>query len=131
MGVWTLPGRSLLHLPLEAGLPRARLRVYLELVAPPLPVGFRIRAQVRGEPATDFRPVAAAAGEPLFCMLEVEGAGGAEVEIEIENGPGVAPAPGDPRLVGIGLRSVMVCRRDDLASRLDYLERAALPRLVA
>ena len=75
--------------------------------------------------------MAAAAGEPLFCMLEVEGAGGAEVEIEIENGPGVAPAPGDPRLVGIGLRSVMVCRRDDLASRLDYLERAALPRLVA
>ena len=54
-----------------------------------------------------------------------------KLEVEFETGPGVTPALGDPRLVGIGLRSLMVCRRDDLASRLDYLERAALPRLLS
>jgi len=56
-------------------------------------------------------------------MLDVEAA----AEGEIESGQGVALPDG--RRVGIGIRSLMACRRDDLAARLDYLERAALPRL--
>ena len=130
-GVWTLPGQSLLRLPLQHGLPRAGLRIYLELVAPPQSVAFRVRAQVVGGLAGPFRTLQAAPGEALFCMLDIEASGGDELEVEFETGPGVAPALGDPRLVGIGLRSMMVCRRDDLASRLDYLERAALPRLLS
>ena len=130
-GVWTLPGQSLLRLPLQCGLPKARLRVYLELLAPPQPVAFRVRAQVVGGPSGVFRTLQATAGEALFCMLEVEASGVDELEVEFETGPGVAPALDDSRLVGIGLRSLMVCRRDDLATRLDYLERAALPRLLS
>ena len=130
-GVWALPGQSLLRLPLQRGLPKARLRIYLELLAPPQPSVFRVRAQVVGGLAGIFRTLQAAAGEALFCMLDIEASGGNELEVEFETGPGVVPTLGDPRLVGIGLRSMMVCRWDDLASRLDYLERAALPRLLS
>jgi hypothetical protein len=72
--------------------------------------------------------VTAAAGETLFCMLELEAAPGGEIEVEIEADRGAALPDG--RHVAIGVRSLMACRRDDLAARLDYLERAALPRMV-
>ncbi|MDB5371665.1 MAG: hypothetical protein JWP04_307 [Belnapia sp.] len=131
-GVWTTPGQALLRLPLEQGLPPGRLRAYLELVAPPQPIAFRIRAGLRGGVPGAFRQVEAAAGEVFFCMLEITAEAGGEVEIEFEIEQGVAlPDASEARLVGVGVRSVMVCRRDDLAARLDYLERAALPRLVA
>jgi glycosyltransferase involved in cell wall biosynthesis len=125
-GVWTTLGQSLLRLPVEAG----RLRAYLELVAPPQAVRFGIRAGMRGSPPGGFREVEAAGREVLFCTLDVTAEAGGELQIEIETGQGVV-LPGDQRQVGIGVRSVMVCRRDDLAARLDYLERAALPRLVS
>ncbi len=128
-GVWTSPGQSLLRLPLEPEAEAGRLRVYLELVAPPEAVAFRIRAAMRGGAAGAFREVAAAAGEALFCMLDLEAVAGGEIEVEIEADRGVTLPDG--RQVGIGLRSLMACRRDDLAARLDYLERAALPRMVA
>ncbi|WP_052214550.1 glycosyltransferase family 1 protein [Belnapia sp. F-4-1] len=71
-GVWTSPGQSLLRLPLEAEAEAGRLRIYLELVAPPEAMAFRIRAGMRGGAPGAFREVAAAAGEALFCMLEIE-----------------------------------------------------------
>jgi glycosyltransferase involved in cell wall biosynthesis len=128
-GVWTGPGRSLLRLPLEPEAEAGRLRVYLELLAPPQALAFRIRAGMRGTAPGASREVAAAAGEALFCMLEVEAAAGGEIEVEIEVDRGVTLPDG--RQAGIGVRSLMACRRDDLAARLDYLERAALPRMVA
>lgn len=130
-GVWTTPGQALLRLPLEPGAPPGRLRAYLELVAPPQPIAFRIRAGLCGAAPGAFRPVEAAAGEVFFCMLEITAETGVEVEIEFETEQGVTlPGAPEPRQVGVGVRSVMLCRRDDLAARLDYLERAALPRLV-
>jgi hypothetical protein len=66
-------------------------------------------------------------------MLEVEPGAGGEVEVEIETDRGVMLPGRDgmpDRQVGIGLLSLMACRRDDLAARLDYLERLALPRMV-
>ena len=128
-GVWTGPGQSLLRLPQGPEAEAGRLRLYLEMVAPPAPVAFRIRAGMQGNAPGSFREVTAAAGEVLFCMLDVEAAAEGEIEVEIEAGQGVALPDG--RQVGIGIRSLMACRRDDLAARLDYLERAALPRLAA
>jgi hypothetical protein len=47
-------------------------------------------------------------------------------------GVGLPAAPGEvPRLVGIGLRSVMACREEDFATRIDYLERKSLRRVLA
>jgi glycosyltransferase involved in cell wall biosynthesis len=127
-GAWTDPGQSLLRLPLEAGAEAGRLRVYLKLSAPPEAIAFRIRAGMRGASPGPFREVTAAAGEALFCTLELEAAPGGEIEVEIEADCGAALP--DSRQVAIGVRSLMACRRDDLAARLDYLERAALPRMV-
>ena len=132
-GVWTTPGQSLLRLPLEADAAPGRLRIYLDLVAPPQPLRFRIRASLRGGPPGAFRQIEAKAAESLFCTLEVTAEAAGELVIEFETGQGVtlpAGTAGGDRQVGIGVRSVMVCRRDDLAARLDYLERAALPRMV-
>ncbi|SDB09369.1 glycosyltransferase family 4 protein [Belnapia rosea] len=132
-GVWTCPGQSLLRLPLAPQGEAGRLRLYLEMLGPPEPVSFRIRAGLRGAAPGRFRSIEAGAGEALFCMLEVELGMGGEVEIEIETDLGVMlpGRDGTPdRQVGIGLRSLMACRRDDLAARLDYLERLALPRMV-
>ncbi|MBL6076584.1 glycosyltransferase [Belnapia sp. T18] len=128
-GVWTGPGQSLLRLPLEPEAEAGRLRIYLELVAPPEAMAFRVRAGMRGGAPGAFREVAAAAGEALFCMLEIEAVAGGEIEVEIESDRGVTLPDG--RQVAIGLRSLMACRRDDVVARLDYLERATLPRMVA
>jgi len=65
-GVWTGPGQSLLRLPQGPGAEAGRLRLYLEMVAPPAPVAFRIRAGMQGSLPGPFREVTAATGEALF-----------------------------------------------------------------
>jgi hypothetical protein len=49
------------------------------------------------------------------------GAGAAELSVELDSGEGVR-VPSDPRLLGLGLSGLMLCREDDLAARLAYLE---------
>ncbi|MBL6453862.1 glycosyltransferase [Belnapia sp. T6] len=130
-GVWTGPGACRLQLPLEPGASSGRLRLYLEMVAPPEPVECRIRAGLAGEAMGAAQIVSATSGERLFCILDLDGAEAGEVEVQIETVQAATlPDEGGARQVGLGLRSLMLCRRDDIATRLDYLERAALPRMV-
>jgi len=130
-GVPTGPGACRLRLPVEDGAGAARLRVYLDLLAPEAPVRFALRARVEGEPAGPFREVSAAAEERLVAVLEVTAAGGDVVEVEIETLQAAARAGSPPRQAGVGVRSVMLCRRDDWGARMDYLERAVLPRMIS
>lgn len=129
-GVWTGPGPCRLRLPVEAGTPPARLRIYLDAVAPDGAVRFAVRAFAAGTAPGPFREAEAAGAERFFIILEVTAAGGDVVEVEFET-PQPAEAPGAPgRQVGIGLRHAMLCRADDWSARLDWLERATLPRII-
>jgi len=131
-GVWTVPGTARLRLPVPPGT-EGPLKVHLDLVGPPQPVRFGLRASLPGGPVTPFRLIEVGAGERLVCVLDLPEAGGGEGAIEFDCAAGVRlggePTP-DLRVVGVGVRSVMACRPDDILARLDWLERAALPRLV-
>lgn len=127
-GVWTRPGRARLRLPLgEAGRAAGPLRLYLDCVAPPADFWFGLRATAEGASAAAALPVPvqAPARSRFTCALDVP-EGAETLLVEIDNGEGVPlgsrKAP-DPRRVGIGLSGFMVCRRDDLLSRLEFLER--------
>jgi glycosyltransferase involved in cell wall biosynthesis len=118
-GCWTRPGPARLSLPLavhDAG-PETRLRIYLELAAPPAAQRLSIILPGAVEPVA----LNLAAGRPATCVLEAP-LGDGTLEIELDAAEALE-APGAEGPVGVGVTSVMVCRHDDLMSRLDYLER--------
>ncbi|MBV1799605.1 glycosyltransferase family 1 protein [Siccirubricoccus sp. G192] len=124
-GVRTLQGRALLRLPLAE---RGALRITLEMQGQPGGGRFGLRAGRYGALEGPFRWIEASDHERLFCVLQVlDGAGDLAVEIETPAGTRLE----DGRLVGPNLLGFMLCRADDLAARLDYLERRALVRMVA
>ncbi|MBX6743764.1 MAG: glycosyltransferase [Acetobacteraceae bacterium] len=124
-GVRTLQGRAVLRLPIPIHGPA---RITLEMQGPPGGGRFGLRAGRAGAVDGPFRWVEAGDHERLFCVLQVpDAAGDLVVEIETPMGSRLE----DGRLVGPNLLGFMACRADDLAARLDYLERRALVRMVA
>jgi hypothetical protein len=110
-GCWTRPGRAVLRLPVE--VPEGtRLRLHLGLRgAGPGRVTLRVDDGEAAlvELAAETRPVVA---------FDVTVAG-TELEIAIEAGA----TDRDGQQVGVGVTALMACRPDDLAARLDFLER--------
>ena len=102
----------------------AALRVYLEIQAPAEPAVFLLRARREGGAA----PVALRQETPgparLFAMLTVPAGGAGELVVSIDGAyaAGIGAAQ-------VGVCSLMVCRADDHAARLDFLESRALARL--
>lgn len=151
-GVWSRQGFAALTLPLPAELARpaaapsgeatpeggdpAELRLYLALRAPGrAPLRLRLRAtplSAEGAPLDGDGPWReawlATPGEETVCALPVRLPPGADaLELMLgcgEGGPLDPVVPGDPRMAGIGLRALMLCREDDAAARLSLLEHA-------
>jgi hypothetical protein len=102
-----------------------RVRVYLDLRGPPAPLGLLLRC--RGVATrTPWRRLDLSAGQQVTCILEGE-VGPAGVEVDLDSGDGALERPpGDPmqRIVGVGVRGVMVCAEGDVAARIGALERA-------
>lgn len=122
-GCWTLPGRARLRLPMASPVAEP-LRLYLGLQAPPgtLPVTLRLRAGDGGWASLTLAP---GARQTVFLDVPTGAADALVVGIEAAT-PQALPARrrGEgKRLVGIGVTAVMLCRRDDLAARIDFLER--------
>lgn len=124
-GVRTLQGRAVLRLPVPIHGPA---RITLEMQGPPGGGRFGLRAGRAGAVEGPFRWIEAGDHERLFCVLQVPDAEG-DLAVEIETPVGSRLEDG--RLVGPNLLGFMACRADDLAARLDYLERRALVRMVA
>jgi glycosyltransferase involved in cell wall biosynthesis len=118
-GCWTRPGRALLRL-IHAAAPGTALRLLVTLRAPSAGGRVLLRAGHADPLSLDLPP-----GGRATAALDLA-AEGATLELAIEADPATAPGatPEDPlRQVGVGVVSVMLCARDDLAARLDYLER--------
>ncbi len=128
-GVWAMPGPVALALPMPADCGGQGLRLYLDLRPPPRPVTLAVSARIGGEevraslallPGPDF---VAAIDIPILPI-------GALMEVELDTGPGVRLADlgiDDNRSVGVGVKAVMLCRADDLLSRLRYVEAVRFP----
>ena len=125
-GVRALRGCAVLRLPVAL---HGTARITLEMQGPPGGGRFGLRAGTADAVDGPFRWIEATDHERLFCVLEVPDAAGRELLVEIDTPEGTRLEDG--RLVGPNLLGLMVCAADDLASRLDYLERKALARLVA
>ena len=128
-GCWALPGRLTLRLPLAEMAGQAPYRVLVQFVAPPIPWRIGLRAGPACGITREFGWVEGVPRQVVFCAMEVAADAGPELLVEIEapeGGPLAAITPGDSRVVGCGLLSVMVCRSDDFAARLDYLEQRSL-----
>ncbi|WP_431268724.1 hypothetical protein [Dankookia sp. P2] len=123
-GAWARPGDSRLRLPLPAEAAGTALRVYLEIQAPAEPAVFLLRAGREGGPAPVALRQETGAAERLFAMLTVPAGGAGDLVVAIDSA--YAAAIGAAQ---VGLCSLMVCRADDHAARLDYLESRALARL--
>ncbi|TDH64672.1 glycosyltransferase [Dankookia rubra] len=123
-GAWARPGESRLRLPLPAGAADTALRVYLEIQAPAEPAAFVLRAWREGGPPPVALRQDAGPAERLFALLTVPAGGADELVVSID---GAYAAPIGAAQVGVC--SLMVCRTDDHAARLDYLESRALARL--
>jgi glycosyltransferase involved in cell wall biosynthesis len=126
-GVWTKPGVSRLRLVLPDDTPEGPLRVYLGCVAPAETLSVGLRAYGVGAPPPRFASLATTPDGAFTCVLDVA-APGREVLVEVDGGKGsdlgTIETP-DPRVVGIGVASVMICAPDDMAARLDFMERHA------
>jgi glycosyltransferase involved in cell wall biosynthesis len=118
-GCWTKPGRAILRLTHPAP-PGTALRLLATLRAPSAGGRVVLRAG-GGQPlALEMAPAGT-----LTAALDVM-AEGPSLELAIEAAPAAAAGatPEAPlRQVGVGVISVMLCAREDLAARLDYLER--------
>jgi glycosyltransferase involved in cell wall biosynthesis len=125
-GVWSREGSCQLSLPLPPEAAEVPLRLYLGLRGPGRAIRLRLRAWAEGtEPgpwlALDLQP-----GQEDSAILRLPPPGAARgIEVEMDSGTGAPLAPiipGDTRLAGVGVSSVMLCREDDLRSRLAQLE---------
>ncbi len=128
-GCWCRPGRVTLRLPLAEMAGGAPLRVLVQFVAPPAPWRIGLRAGPASGLTRPFGHIEGVPSQVVFCALEVPAEAWPEVLVEIDAPTGVPLSritPGDPREVGCGVLSVMVCRTDDFAARLDYLEQRSL-----
>jgi len=123
-GAWARLGESRLRLPLPEEAAGQALRVFLEVQAPDTACRFTVRAGREGSPPAPGQRFEAHAEERLFAMLTVPAAAEGDLVIALEPSPGAGATA-----EAIGVCSLMACRADDHAARLDYLESRALARL--
>ncbi|WP_431285301.1 glycosyltransferase [Humitalea sp. 24SJ18S-53] len=132
-GVWSKQGPVALGLPLAPGFAGQALRLYLDLRAPPRPLDLRIMARAGEEETVAVLPMKP--GPDFIAAIDIPPMPDSSVlEIDLDTGPGVRLADlgvDDPRTIGIGIRGVMLCRADDLLSRLGYVEAARFPQAEA
>ncbi|MCQ4160229.1 glycosyltransferase family 4 protein, partial [Roseomonas sp. GC11] len=138
-GLWCREGHATLRLPLPDEARGVPLRLYLDLRQPgeALVVGLRasllqtnlLHASLGGAPLTQVELPLEGSGDVTFVVDLPAAHGtqpGVELELDLDNGPGVA-AEGIAGLartqIGAGLRGFMICRTDDHAARLAFLER--------
>jgi glycosyltransferase involved in cell wall biosynthesis len=121
-GVWSAGGVAALRLPLPAELRDGALRLYLELRAPPARVTLSVRVLAPGRGTLRLAETELEPGQPQTLIVSLPGAdGAAELSVELDSGEGTR-VQSDARLLGVGLAGLMLCREDDLAARLAYLE---------
>ncbi|HWX49736.1 MAG TPA: glycosyltransferase [Roseomonas sp.] len=124
-GVWCRPGISTLRLPLPAEATDAALRLYLELRPPPVDCTLNVRCRAADGTLSVFELMLQTGRDSTF-MMDLPPAGAAGLlEVELDSQTGIdLPALGlpDRRSIGAGLRSFMICRLDDHAARLSFLE---------
>jgi len=118
-GCWTRPGRALLRLTHPAA-PGAALRLLVTLRAPSAGGRVVLRAGGAAPLALELPP-----GGKLTAALDVMAEGPTlDLALEAAAATATGATPEAPlRQVGVGVVSVMLCAREDLAARLDYLER--------
>jgi len=120
-GVWSRPGPAAMTMPLPEALQGAPLRLYLDIRPPPQPLTLRLVARAGAEDFT--AEIALQPGEDITIAADLPPLKEALLELELDAGAGVRLTEGgDPRSIGVGLKAVMLCRADDLLSRLGYLE---------
>ncbi|PZW49069.1 glycosyltransferase involved in cell wall biosynthesis [Humitalea rosea] len=123
-GVWSRPGPAAVAVPLPAALLGAPLRLYLDIRPPPLALTLRITARAGNRGIGTEIPIHP--GPDLTFAFELPELEDAEfLHLDLDTGPGIRLSDlgtDDIRSIGIGLRGVMLCRADDLLSRLAYVE---------
>lgn len=126
-GVWTRPGIARMRLSLPPGAGQGALRLYLGCLPAGKEAAVRLRAFGLGSAPPRFTAVTAQGNARFTCVIGIE-TPGQEIVVEIDAGAGTplgTEEKPDTRRVGLGLTSFMVCAADDLAARLDFLERHA------
>lgn len=124
-GVWCRGGLSTLRLALPPEAGGAALRLYLQMHSPPVPLTLNLRCHSQGAPVAQFE-VTVEPGQHPTLMLDlppVDHAG--PLDVELDTGEGIDLSrlgAADTRRVGVGLSGFMLCRLDDHAARLNFLE---------
>lgn len=124
-GVWCREGSAALRLPLPPQAAGAPLRLYLELRTPPEALNVTLRAAADGSVLAVAELALQPQGDVTY-MLDLPALpAGTPLDLELDNGAGI-PAEGiageAETRIGAGLRGFMLCRLDDHASRLAFLE---------
>jgi glycosyltransferase involved in cell wall biosynthesis len=124
-GVWCRSGTAILRIPLPLSSDGNGLRLYLQLRSPPVATTLPVRCGTQDGRSAHYELPMDATTDRTF-MLDLPPLGDATVlEVELENGNGVdlgVLGLPDPRRIGVGVRGFMICRLDDHAARLDFLE---------
>ncbi|MDJ0389628.1 glycosyltransferase family 1 protein [Roseomonas sp. E05] len=124
-GVWSRGGTATMRLPLPEGAVDAPLRLYLQLRSPPVRCTMTVRCTAADGTFSHFELTLETGRDGTF-MLDLPPARAAGIlEMDLDNGAGVdlaAMGLPDPRCIGAGLLSFMICRLDDYAARLAFLE---------
>ncbi|MBE9603836.1 glycosyltransferase [Acetobacteraceae bacterium H6797] len=120
-GVWMRGGYGRLRLPLQ-GADGAPLRLYLNLTPPPeartLQVGIATAEEVPvTHLVTPLKP-----GPAFTAVIDLPALPPTEaLHVDLDLGMG-AELDKTRRVVGVGVGGFMLCRRDDLGARLDFIE---------
>jgi len=117
-GVWTRPGLAQLRLPLGFGT-AAPLRLFIELRGANAPVALSFRTGGR------WHRIPVPAGATTSILADPPSDFGDGLSVEFDSGDGATLDNG--RRVGVGVVALMLCQRDDLAARLDWVEAQLLP----
>ncbi|MFB9972055.1 glycosyltransferase family 4 protein [Pseudoroseomonas cervicalis] len=124
-GVWCREGGAALRLPLPPQAAGAALRLYLELRTPPEALAVTLRAAAAGNTLAVAELALQPQGDVTY-MLDLPALpAGTPLDLEFDNGAGIAAqaiAGEAETRIGAGLRGFMLCRLDDHASRLAFLE---------
>lgn len=120
-GVWSRGGYARLRLPLRAAA-GAQLRLYLNLMPPPEARVLQLGVTTAEEVAVTHLVMPLEPGPGFTAVVDLPALPEtAALLVDLDLGSGVAVAA-DGRILGIGLSGFMLCRRDDLAARLDFIE---------
>ncbi|WBV41693.1 glycosyltransferase family 1 protein [Pseudoroseomonas cervicalis] len=124
-GVWCREGSAALRLPLPPQAAGAPLRLYLELRTPPEALAVTLRATAASAVLAVVELALQPQGDVTY-MLDLPALpAGTPLDLELDNGAGIVAegiAGEAETRIGAGLRGFMLCRLDDHASRLAFLE---------